>query len=165
MLHPFIEVVDLGVIQGKGLVARGLIHQGEVVSKLEPDQPMYLIAEIVTWPLEKQDALLHYAYQCSETHVVNEQGDERFMNHSCDPNTWWADDDTMVARRDIQPGEEITYDYATTEITIPFEMKCGCGSPQCRGRVTHLDYLDPAWQFIYGEHLPEHTRRSLERIS
>ena len=37
-----------------------------------------------------------------------------FQNHSCDPTTWWVDDITLVARRDILPGEEITYDYGTT---------------------------------------------------
>lgn len=38
-----------------------------------------------------------------------------FENHSCDPTTWFVDDITMNARRDILPGEEITYDYSTTE--------------------------------------------------
>ncbi len=164
MLHPLIKVVDLGVIEGRGLVAQGLIRQGEIVSQLEPDQPMYLISEVVNWPEAEQETLLIHAYQCSETHLVNEQGDERFMNHSCDPNTWWGgDNDTMIARRDIQPGEEITYDYATTEITLPFEMACGCGSPHCRGVVTNLDYRDPAWQAAYGLHLPDYTLRCLER--
>ncbi len=69
----------------------------------------------------------------------------------------------MIARRDIKPGEEITYDYATTEITLPFEMACGCGSPHCRGVVTNLDYRDPAWQAAYGLHLPDYTLRCLER--
>ena len=157
MLHPLVEVKDLGVIQGKGLIARGLIHKGEVVSKLEPDEPMYLISEVLSWSQAEQDKLMHYAYQCSKTHVVNEQGDERYMNHSCDPNTWWTDNDTMVARRDIQPGEEITYDYATTEITIPFEMACGCGSLKCRGVVTNRDYLNLDWQLEYGGYLPDFT--------
>lgn len=157
MLHPLVEVVDKGVIEGRGLIARGLIRKGEVVSKLEPNEPMFFIADVLTWTQEAQDQLLVYAYQCSETHVVNEQGDERFMNHSCDPNTWWVDDDTMIARRDIQPGEELTYDYATTEVTIPFEMDCRCGSDTCRGKVTNLDHLDPEWQARFGKYLPHHT--------
>lgn len=163
MLHPLVEVVDKGVIEGRGLVARGLIRKGEVVSKLEPDEPMYLISDVLTWTQEAQDRLLTYAYQCSETHVVNEQGDERFMNHACDPNTWWADDDTMIARRDIQPGEELTYDYATTEVTIPFEMDCRCSSANCRGRVSNRDYLNPEWQARFGTNLPRHTLNAIEQ--
>ncbi len=164
MLHPFVKVADLGVIQGKGLVATGFIRQGEIVSTLEPDQPMYRIADVQSWPQAEQDKLLHYAYQCSATHLVNEQGDERFMNHACDPNTWWADNDTMIARRNIQPGEELTYDYATTEITIPYEMPCTCGSSNCRGLVTNQDYLDPNWQKIYGEHLPDYTLACIREV-
>lgn len=162
MLHKHIKLVDRGVIQGKGLVAQGLIRAGEVVSKLEPDQPTTPISEILTWTEAKQNELLHYSYQCSETHFVSEQGPEKYMNHSCDPNTWWQDDDTMIARRDIQPGEEVTYDYATTELAIPFEMACRCGSDMCRGTITHRDYLDSAWQKRFGEHLPAHTRKAIE---
>ena len=107
MLHPQIRLFDDEVISGKGLVTIGFIRAGEVVSRLEPNQPMRLIQDVATWSQEEQTALLHYSYQCSATHIVSEQGDERFMNHSCDPNTWWVDDDTMIARRDIHPGEEV----------------------------------------------------------
>ncbi len=161
MLHPLIKVVDLGVIEGKGLVADGLIREGEVVSRLEPNQPHLLIADVITWPQEEQDKLLHYAYQCNETEVVSEQGVERYMNHSCDPNTWWLDDDTMTARRDIQPGEELTYDYATTEIAIPFSMTCYCSSDDCRKIMTNEDYRDPEWQAHFGDHLPQHTQAAI----
>ena len=165
MLHAHIELLGKDVIEGRGLVATGFILTGEVVSRLEPEQPLYRISDVVTWSQGEQDALLHYAYQCSATHIVSEQGDERFMNHSCDPNTWWADDETMIARRDIHPGEEVTYDYATTEIAIPYEMVCHCGSANCRGIITHLDYQDPLWQAQYGEHLPAHTLAAIRRLA
>lgn len=163
MLHPFVQVVENEVIEGKGLVATALIRAGEVVSRLEPDQPHYLIAEVLTWSQEAQDTLLHYGYQCSETEIVSEQGPEKYMNHSCDPNTYWANDETMIARRDIAAGEELTYDYATTEITIPFEMTCRCGSPLCRQIVRHTDYLDGEWQARFGGFLPSHTRQAIAR--
>lgn len=35
-----------------------------------------------------------------------------FVNHSCDPVVWMRDDVTVVARRAIASGEEITGDYA-----------------------------------------------------
>lgn len=164
MLHPFIELMDRGVIHGKGLVSTGLIKQGEIVSRLEPNQPVIPISEVLTWSEEAQEELLHFSYQCSDTHIVSEQGIEKFMNHSCDPNTWWSDNDTMIARRDIQPGEELTYDYSTTELAIPFVMECGCGSPACRGTISNEDYLDPGWQRQYGDHLPQHTLNAIARL-
>src|SRR5688572_9591988 len=146
MLHPNIEVVENEVIHGKGLVAVRPILKGEIVSRLEPDQPTYLISDVMTWTQEEQDKLLHYGYQYREDKIIEEQGVEKYMNHSCDPNTEWLDDDTMIASRDIEPGEEITFDYATTEVTIPFEMQCRCGAATCRGLVTNLDHLKEDWQ-------------------
>jgi uncharacterized protein len=163
MLHPLVEVAESEVIHGKGLVAAGLIRKGEVVSRLEPNQPTYRIEDILKMSDEEQQYVLHFAYQCDDETFVAEQGPERFMNHSCDPNTYWLDDETMIARRDIQPGEELTYDYATTDITIPFEMACSCDSPNCRRKVTHLDHLKPEWQAQYGEYLPQHVLRAIEK--
>jgi uncharacterized protein len=162
MLHPNIQLVENEVIHGKGLVAVGPIRKGEIVSRLEPDQPTYLIKDVITWSQEDQDKLLHYGYQCREDLIVEEQGVEKYMNHSCDPNTYWLDDDTMIASRDIQPGDEITFDYATTEITIPYEMDCRCGAAICRKRVTHLDYQDEMWQARFGGYLPAHTRKAID---
>lgn len=65
----------------------------------------------------------------------------RWFNHSCDPNTevmsrWDAEAQTVrawwVALRDIEVGEEITYDYGfVAEVAEP----CACGSPLCRGVI------------------------------
>ena len=164
MLHPAIRVRDEKTIEGRGLVATALIKTGEVVSRLEPDQPTIPISDVLAMSEEEQDEILHYCYQHNATHVVCEDGDEKYMNHSCDPNTWWLDDDTMIARWDIQPGEEVTYDYATTEVDVPFEMTgCRCGATICRGTVSHLDYRKPAWQARFGDHLPAHTLSAIAR--
>lgn len=165
MLHPHVVVAEGETIHGKGLVAVALIKAGEVVSKLEPFQPHYDIADVMAKSPEDVDHILHVAYQSSATTLVAEQGDERFMNHSCDPNTWWADDNTMVARRDILPGEELTYDYATTDITIPFVMTCHCGATNCRAVVTNRDHVNPDWQRQYGEMLPAHTLAAVRAAS
>ena len=84
------------------------------------------------------------------------------MNHSCDPNTWWADGKSIVARRNIRPGEEVTYDYSTTDVDLVFEMECACGSSNCRGRISNLDYLDPTWREQYGSNLPPHVLTAIE---
>lgn len=161
MLHPHITAVDSSSIHGSGLIAREPIRAGEVVSRLSPGQPVYSIEDVLKMSQHEQDRIFHIAYQNSDTTLVAEQGPERFMNHSCDPNTWWIDDDTMVARRDIAAGEEITYDYATTEIAVPYAMTCRCGSAICRGTIAHTDYLIPEWQARFGTHLPSHTLRAI----
>jgi hypothetical protein len=84
----------------------------------------------------------------------------RWFNHSCDPNSevmsrwdheaqtvraWW------VALRDIEIGEEITYDYGfVADVAEP----CACGSAVCRGLIVDDDPQNLA-------KLPEHLRRYL----
>ncbi|WP_432987337.1 SET domain-containing protein-lysine N-methyltransferase [Dactylosporangium sp. CA-233914] len=43
-------------------------------------------------------------------------------NHGCDPSLWWSGPYTLVARRDIAAGEELTNDYATSTADPGFRM-------------------------------------------
>ena len=53
----------------------------------------------------------------------------------------------MVATRDLFPGEEITYDYCTSEdCELTPEWECHCGAATCRGRVTPSDWMRPELQ-------------------
>lgn len=165
MLHPAIKVAKNEVIEGKGLVTTAFIPKGTVVSRLEPNQRMYRIDYVLGLSEEQQDAYMHYCYQCDEDNIVCEDGDEKYMNHSCEPNTWWGDNQTMIARRDILAGEEITYDYCTTEIDIPFEMACHCGAATCRAVISNTDYRRADWQAFFGEHLPSHTKARIHQAA
>lgn len=75
-----------------------------------------------------------------------------YGNHSCDPNLWWADAYTLVARRPIGAGEEVTSDYATSTGVASFAMTCACGSSLCRGVITGEDWRRPDLQTRYGDH-------------
>jgi SET domain-containing protein len=60
----------------------------------------------------------------------------RFINHSCDPNTFMRCTATRAefyALRDIAKGEELTTDYGRShhEGTLP----CRCGARKCRGYI------------------------------
>jgi hypothetical protein len=55
--------------------------------------------------------------------------------HGCDPNLWWADEYTLVARPDIEADAELTSDYATSTGEEGFAMPCRCGAAVCRGAV------------------------------
>jgi len=161
MLHPAIALEENSAIHGKGLVASELIRCGEIVWQQDDEGETVPCEVIAAWSDEEQAAFRLIGYQCDEHTFRVCAGIERYMNHSCDPNTWWEDSRTLVARRDIPPGEEVTYDYATSEVAIPFQMVCRCGSPCCRRVITNRDYLDPAWQAQYGPHLPAHVLRAI----
>jgi uncharacterized protein len=81
--------------------------------------------------------------------VTSDQSE--YMNHSCAPNTVFINDNVMTATRDVEVGEEITYEYATSESETSSHMpfKCGCGTAACRGAVTGRDYLLPELRAKY----------------
>ena len=87
---------------------------------------------------------------------VEERGEDEsyFMNHSCDPNVWMTDAATIVARRSISSGEELTIDYALFEAVEDFtaEWECVCGSNNCRKRVTGRDWRLSELQERYAGH-------------
>lgn len=68
-----------------------------------------------------------------------------YMNHSCAPNCGVRGSVVVVARRDIPAGEELTFDYGTTD-TDRWSLDCGCGATTCRGRMTGDDWRDTAFQ-------------------
>eukprot|EP00736_Rhodelphis_marinus_P009670 Rmarinus@m.29557 len=61
----------------------------------------------------------------------------RFMNHSCAANCetqkWTAQDHFrvgLVARCDLKPGQELTFDYQLEGVDIE-DIPCKCGAPNC----------------------------------
>ena len=78
---------------------------------------------------------------------VNRFRHSLFMNHSCDPNTA-SISGKRYALRDIEVGEEITFDYACVgdAANMQVSIKCQCGSSKCRQTIVSNAYEDPKWQ-------------------
>lgn len=76
-----------------------------------------------------------------------------YTNHSCSPNAQIVaeyDEKKNIAQivlmtiKPIKKGEEVTFDYATTESTVTEDLhnkKCLCHSPNCRGVITGFNDL------------------------
>ncbi len=77
------------------------------------------------------------------------EGSMIFSNHSCDPNIGVRGQIVFVALRDIQAGEELTHDWATTD-DDDYEMACQCGAPNCRKVITGQDWRRKDLQEKYG---------------
>jgi hypothetical protein len=76
-----------------------------------------------------------------------EPGD--MLNHSCEPTCGLIGASVLIAMRDIEVGEELTFDYATCDSSDYDEFTCLCGAPTCRGVVTGQDWLRPELQERY----------------
>jgi len=78
------------------------------------------------------------------------------INHSCDANTWLADDVTLVAKSDIEAGEELTLDQGTWNFDdkayVDNQEPCSCGQPDCRHILTENDWKLKTVQERYKGH-------------
>jgi SET domain-containing protein len=75
-------------------------------------------------------------------HVVDGHGVAAFINHSCDPNCEADEIGGKIwisALRDIEAGEELTYDYNLFDGDD--DAPCFCGAPRCRGSLYSRSYL------------------------
>lgn len=80
------------------------------------------------------------------TENLFEMDDTELFNHSCAPNIGVRGQVIVVARRHIEAGEELTFDYDTTEIDCENEaFQCQCATSSCRGWINGSSWRDPAF--------------------
>jgi hypothetical protein len=72
-----------------------------------------------------------------------DEGPADWINHSCEPNAGLRGQICLVALKTIEPGEEITFDYAMSDGCDYDEFDCQCGAERCRGRVSGEDWRRP----------------------
>lgn len=83
-----------------------------------------------------------------------------YFNHSCNPNAGLRGQITLVAMRDIAPGEQICFDYAMTDGTDYDEFECQCGAANCRHFVRGSDWRNPElWERYAGYFVPYLQKR------
>ena len=91
--------------------------------------------------------------------VSRESGDS--INHSCSPNCQLRNATQLIAMHDIAIGEELTYDYATSDASDYDEFDCACGSANCRVRITGNDWKLPELQTRYRKMFSPYLQRKI----
>jgi SET domain-containing protein len=133
-------------VHGKGVYALRPIAAGETIIEYT--------GEIIDWPEalrrhphDPQDPNHTFYFSLDDgSHVIDAKvggNASRWINHACEPNCEADEEQGRVfirALRDIQPGEELFYDYGLVidERYTPRLKKdhaCRCGSPRCRGTM------------------------------
>jgi len=145
----------------EGLVARRSASEGHGVFATRPLPAGSLLcvwggrvvttARMLSLPEDRR----RYAVQIDDDRYLvtplSGLGAADLVNHSCDPTALLVGANTLVARRDLVVGDEVTYDYATSDANPHLGFLCRCGAANCRGRVTGDDWSDPHLQAVYGE--------------
>ncbi|MGN9837724.1 SET domain-containing protein [Nonomuraea sp. H19] len=138
--------VNPSAIEGQGLFATTPLDAGEIVIRLGGQLIDDATLATLTPPYSSLTVDDGRHLLLDPAHPV------RYGNHSCDPNLLHTDAITIVARRPISPGEELTIDYATHTGIESWTMTCRCGTALCRGTVTGRDWRLPHLRRAYGDH-------------
>ena len=117
-------IIKNSSVDGKGVFALRDFKKGEIVLHWDISH---------TLPKEKVENMTKeerkYISFLDGKYVIMQES-EKYVNHSCEPNTT-AKNFCDVAIKDIKAGEEITADY-TEELPPNTSMKCNCGSENCK---------------------------------
>jgi len=87
----------------------------------------------------------------------------RFLNHCCEPSLGAWDNDCeafdFIALRHIQKGDELTFDYDTTEFKVEnFPEKCLCGVQSCRRTITGYLGSEEIVREKYGKYIARYLK-------
>lgn len=138
-VHSYVSLkcrVGQSSFDRNGLFAEQSIEKGEIVAiwggQVFSDEECHQLSAHNSY-FETHTVSVYWGkYYGSYAHDVRD--DSELINHSCNPNVGVIGQILLVARRFIHEGEELTFDYDTTEVSAtPF--LCNCGNSQCRKSI------------------------------
>ena len=160
-LSPKLEAIPRLEKGGYGVYARQSIKKGELLTvwggKVTESEKFSRLAEHTQRRSIQVEEELYLVPL-----ILEEPAD--FVNHCCDPNAGMSGQIALVAIRDIQPGEEICYDYAMSDGSHYDEFECNCGAPSWRRRVTGDDWRDPEMQQKYAGYFSPYLQRRIDQL-
>lgn len=142
---PLFEIRE-SEIAGKGAFALQFIAPAVRLIEYTGERVSHEVAD-ARYADEEAAGITHTVLFSVDDKTVIDAGvdgnDARFFNHSCDPN---CQSRIVKGRvyletiRDIEPGEELTYDYeiprdGESDETARAKYPCFCGAKNCRGTL------------------------------
>jgi hypothetical protein len=139
--------VDVGKsnIHGLGLFARDFIQQCHMIIEYTGEAISHEEDQIREMRDKEEGKVLTYRFKLDKRTVIDaatcEGNESRYINHSCRPNSGARTIPLngrrrliFYALRDIDAGEEITYDYKfVPETDSSNRIECQCGEESCKG--------------------------------
>ena len=95
----------------------------------------------------------------------NPSAKENFLNHSCYPSAY-IDFDLLALRaiREVRKGEEVTYNYFTTDWDGEDIFECKCGSSGCIKQISGFKYLPYEEKIKIKKFLSPFLLKKFERV-
>lgn len=141
---PRLYVVRKSEIHGKGVFAATVIPKGARIIEYKGERISPQEADARGGSHDDKTIVLLFSVDESTVIDAAVGGNAaRFINHSCSPNCEAVLENGRIfieARRRIEPGEELTYDYhleldARERKRSAQLYPCHCGSRRCRGTL------------------------------
>lgn len=127
--HGFAEIIHNTVTNQKSLHAMIPFKSGDLISKFSAGdiykEPNYLTVQ-----------------RGIDEHITLRPEFLQYINHSCNPNVFF--DTTrmeIIAIRDIEPNEEFSFFYPSTELDMAQPFICYCGTKNCLQNIKGAKYI------------------------
>ena len=147
--------------KGTGSFAISKISKGEIVASFGGN--VINQSELTNYSTDRVSRSLQLN---SDTYLLSgavpEAGD--MINHSCEPNCGIAGTSSVQTLRDIEIGEELTFDYAMSDSSQYDELTCACGKDECREKITGMDWQKKVLQAKYSKYFSAYIK-SLIKLS
>lgn len=143
-------------ISGVGVYASQTISKGTLICRMSGENIDFdeLVNRVISGVEMASDPLA-----TSMSTYIDLDETSRSFNHSCEPNAYIRSVNELVAIRNIEPGEEICFDYSTTMhypeeriLSAGLELwscSCNCGKAQCRKVIDQFKTLSEEQQSYY----------------
>ncbi|KAK4098198.1 hypothetical protein N658DRAFT_477441 [Parathielavia hyrcaniae] len=124
--------------------------------------PFALFAKLEFPPCTVAAEPTYATVQMGRDRHLNLNSDLLYINHSCEPSLMFdtASMNVIVGPKGLQPGDELTFFYPSTEWHMAQPFDCLCGAPSCRGRTAGA--RDMTAKQLEGLWLNGHIRALLE---
>lgn len=151
--------VRKSAVEGKGVFATALIKKGQMICQFRGTRrSIQEIKDLYKTGDERIDDPLQIEPQV----YIDLDEPYIYFNHSCSPNAGMRGSGELFALRDTAPGEEIMFDYSTTEWTDDeawginwtdnWRIPCHCSSSDCRKQIGGFPSLSEEQKRWYFEH-------------
>jgi uncharacterized protein len=122
-------------IGGRGIFITQPVKKGQKVLKFE--------GPIISWDEAVERNRQDHVVPVAADKYLDIYEPESLVNHSCSPSTGFSNNTTLIALRDLNSGEEITFDYSLVTVD-DWTMECNCGSTECRHTISNYADLPQA---------------------
>jgi SET domain-containing protein len=160
-LNPKCEVKP-SPICAKGVFAKAPIKKGEIVRMtggiIIPKSDIERYNKLIVYDVE--DIYLDVSDDFVIAPAQEDLDKTATINHLCSPNVGFLDTITIIAIRDIEPDEELGWDYAFSQTTFE-TFDCRCEKSNCRKVIRPDDWQIKSIQQEYGQYFSPYLKAKI----